>query len=59
MPPEVAKQLAVQLKAELLLLEGLSHTPMIETLGNQVIDGVTNWMQRHMVQINRKKSKAA
>ena len=45
-PPSVAQALAKQLSAELLLLEGLSHTPMIEPLGGQVVDAVTAWMKR-------------
>jgi len=45
-PPAVAQALAKNLNAELLLLEGLSHTPMMEPAGEQVVDGVTSWMKR-------------
>ncbi len=44
-PPSVAQGLAAELNAELLLLEGLSHTPMIEPAGAQVINAVTAWVK--------------
>lgn len=44
-PPSVARRSAGSLGADLILLDGLSHTPMIEPGGEQVVHAVTAWLK--------------
>lgn len=44
-PPSVARALAEELNADLLLLDGLSHTPMIEPAGGKVVEVVAEWIK--------------
>jgi pimeloyl-ACP methyl ester carboxylesterase len=45
-PPAIARAIAARLNADLRVFEGLSHTPMIEPEGQQVVQVIADWLEK-------------